>query len=122
MKTIPITLNIGGLTKALKKDAREFLGHNKVYSGLTTGKLFLNSDKKEFTVWINSRQSEREFVDTFYHEMTHLLCKLMGFKTKNEEALAQWVGYLAKGQFADQNPSRFGRVIEKVKKRRRKDE
>ena len=119
MKKIPITLRIGGIDKDARRGFKEITGkghktEGEVFAGLTSGKLY-HSGHKEFTVWINSRQSDREFIDTFFHEMTHVVCGLLNFRTVNEEALCCWVGYLAKSQFADAKPGRFGRRIERKK-------
>lgn len=113
MKTYPIILRIGGLDKDTRKgfsEVRPRLKKNHVFSGLTSSKLYKNG-RKEFDVWVDSRQKDRQIVNTFFHEMTHLLCKVLEFKFRNEEALCQWVGYLAMGQFADANPARFGRKV-----------
>ena len=119
MKKIPITLRIGGIDKDARRGFKEIVGKahksdGEIFAGLTSGKLY-RSGHKEFTVWINSRQSDREFIDTFFHEMTHLVCKVLNFRTVNEEGLCRWIGYLAKSQFADAKPGRFGRRIERKK-------
>jgi hypothetical protein len=115
MKRFPIVLKIGGMDKDTKrgfKELRTRLKKNEMSAGLTSSKLYRDG-RKEFRVWINGRQNERQIVETFFHEMTHLLCRVVNFKTVNEEALCCWIGYLAKSQFGDACPRRFGRRIER---------
>lgn len=120
MRRIPILLKIGGIDRDAKQGlkgirGRKWLMKGEFFGGLTSGKLYRNG-RQEYTVWINSRQNEREFIDTFFHEMTHLVCNVLKFKTANEEALCRWIGYLAKSQFSDAKPERFGRRMERKKK------
>lgn len=117
MKKYPITLKIGGMdtfTRNGFKSMKSGLKKGYRHSGLTSSKLYRNG-RKEFVVWVNGRETERQIVETFFHEMTHLICRVLNFRTVNEEALAAWVGYLAKSQFSDAKPSRFGRRKERVR-------
>lgn len=119
MKRIPILLKVGGIDKDARrglKDMGRRLGENEVYGGLCSSRTNTRTKNKEYVIWINSRQNEREFIDTFFHEFTHMVCHYIGFRTVNEEALCRWIGYLAKSQFADACPSRFGRRIERKRK------
>ena len=120
MKKIPITLRIGGIDKdarqAFKRIAgKPHRGSGETFSGLTVYRRHPKGGTKDYQVWINSRQNDRQFIETFFHEMTHVVCGLLNFRTVNEEALCCWVGYLAKSQFADAKPGRFGRRIERKK-------
>ena len=54
----------------------------------------------------------RELVDTFFHELTHVFLNLLGSRRKQgkrEEALACWVGYLAKTMFSDYDKNTYGK-------------
>jgi hypothetical protein len=57
-------------------------------------------DKKNFyEIWIDSSQSKDEFVDTFYHEITHAFIG-MYFKNsipeKVEHRMCELIGYFAR--------------------------
>jgi hypothetical protein len=116
VKRYPVEIRIGGIDAAARNGFKGLgrLKKGHVHSGLTSSRLY-SSGRKDFKVWINGRESERQLVHTFFHEMTHVLCKILGLKSKNEEALCEWVGYLAKTQFADLKPKRFGRREERKK-------
>lgn len=62
-------------------------------------------------VWINSRSTDREIVDTFFHEMTHVLFSIMKIRLSPaaQERVCSWVGYSAKTHFTEMMPGRFAR-------------
>lgn len=116
MKEIPLVIKFGGQHQR-SHEIRKHVA-KKLY-GNAAGRLNGYCDAKMspagIKIWINSRQSDREMVDTFFHEMTHVLLKIrftrrpFRLTRRHEEQLCGWIGYLAKQQFADMMPKAFAR-------------
>ena len=110
-----------GVSSKIKKEiSRKNYGGTK---GALNGYCISKVKPAGFKIWINSRQTDREMVDSFFHEMTHALLKIRFAKKplkisyRHAEALCCWIGYLAKQQFGDMFPHIFGRKIERGSKR-----
>lgn len=106
-----LTLTFSRYDKKIRKVQREIQGRHH-------GRLFgynehvMDKGMEGFRVWIDKHQSPREIVDSFFHEMTHVLVRILRLTEKelskeSEEHLCQWIGYLAKAQFHDRMPKKF---------------
>lgn len=120
MYEIPIIVRFGGAHKESRKIKKEVAKNlYKSKAGCLNGYCAAKVNPAGFKIWINSRQTDREMVDSFFHEMTHALLKIK-FARKSfrlgqyqAEALCAWIGYLAKAQFGDAMPHIFGRKVER---------
>lgn len=117
MKEIPIILKFCGQHKHsrdIKKELRKKMYHG--VQGKFNGYCEAKVKPAGFKIWINSRQTDREMVDSFFHEMTHLLLKIRFTRKRininkwHNENLANWMGYIAKMLFADRLPYNFRRM------------
>lgn len=105
-----IILKVGGVSEFELKRASRKLKKREYIAGQTTH--YVDKGVSKFTVFINVRQNDREFIHSWYHEMTHVLLHLFKSRTrrKTAEKLCEWIGYLAKQQFADMWPKKYGRI------------
>ncbi|MEK7140718.1 MAG: hypothetical protein AAB815_02950, partial [Patescibacteria group bacterium] len=93
-----------GRSKRVKRSAAMIAYAKGTVYGLTEYYGPNNSAPNGCKVWIYSRQSKRELADTFFHEMVHVFFQMIGGVNKQgqpEEAVAKWIGYLAKITLAD---------------------
>lgn len=70
---------------------------------------------KGISVWVDSRQNDRELVDSFFHEMVHAFLQIgathgrFTLSNARAESLAFALGYSARIHFGDLLPKTFGR-------------
>lgn len=63
------------------------------------GKATLPADRNLHEVWLDSRQDKAEFIDTFFHEMTHVFLNMFfkgTFSDKKEHRICNLIGYFAR--------------------------
>lgn len=114
-----INCRVGGVTKGDRGNAERVWGasvHGKRIGGVTEFCMERGSGRKVFNIFLNSRQSDSDFLNSFMHEMVHVVIKLMGMRVgkRKQEFLAEWAGYLSGLQFAKVMPWRFGLKGRKV--------
>jgi len=93
-----ILVKVGGVGKKEKRDVRRFKEKYRekhdFLGGYVTHCVRKDSGERVFKVFLNGRQADSEFIDSFYHEMTHILCGL--FRVKQDENMCRWIGYISK--------------------------
>jgi len=109
MEEIPILFKLGGMDKRayeVKKQIRKKWepGNKDVLGGYCEWK----ESPHGFNVWVNSRQTNREIVESYFHEMTHALIQVLidrkiikRHRCDTEETLCRAVGYLSAQQVDD---------------------
>jgi hypothetical protein len=111
-----ILIRIGGVRKVERRQANSFqygLKYRKgdLIAGLTEHGVNRRSGEETYRVFLNGRLADREFVDSFYHEMTHVLLHMfrLPVRRKTAENICGWTGYMGKVLLAERMPRRFGR-------------
>lgn len=109
-----ILCRVGGISKKDKTDAKHInkeFGKGQFLGGCTRFGVRKDSGEKVFKIFLNSRQSDPDFLESFIHEMLHVVIHLMGLRLnrKDQEFLAHWAGYLSRLQFAYVMPKKFAR-------------